>query len=261
MHFLFSNSSIVEFELYNNPASQEIKRCLKHLQYIDLDFKEWDNPHCQTSPENLLRDYAKKLNIEIIDNQIFDQNFLNHLHEIYEKNYDGSCHWLNFHEQIHRCEDLKKDTRRQLVIDFREKAGPLTRQFNQNWIDYSVTEVNEGDIFTFWSELGKTPYRYWVDNEPDNFNRLCELAKPWLHFRPKFFVALEKINFLENKKINEFNKWWQQHEESWCHHWGIDSDWSIIKQNSAIVLGKVNEYQKINDLLLNSVDVKRVCCQ
>lgn len=260
MNLLFSNNSVIDFNLFDIPPANSVKKSFKHLQYVDLEFKDWDNPFSNSSPRNLLLYYANLLNIDIPSNQdIFDQEYLNYLHEVYEKNYDGSDNWLNFHEQIHRCETFNSSDKNhfRLLIDYREKAGLLKKSFNNEWMQYSTTNVSSGDIYLSWSELAKPPYDYWKDGEPENIERMCELAKPWLHHRPRFSIALENNDFLENKKLSEFSEWWEKYERQWCDYWNI-KHWNITDQSSVIVIGKVKNYSDIISLLKKNIVPKKV---
>ena len=258
MHILFDDSSVVNFELFDTEVAIKIYKSLKHLQHINLNFKSWDNPFNKSSCQTLLLEYAQKLNINInVEQDIFDQTYLNYLHEIYEKNYNGTDHWLDFHEQIHRCEELKKTVPQVCEIDFREKAGPLTQKFNSLWMKEAVLEVKKGDIYIKWSELGKTPYKYWRDKEPDSLQRLCELAKPWITLRPKFSVALEDIDFLKNKEVTDFENWWKVREKQWCNHWNLDT-WTLKDQFSVLVIGKVNDLPQMQGLLEKNICIKKI---
>ena len=42
-----------------------------------------------------------------------------------------------------------------------------------------------------WTELGKKPFDYWSDGEPNNEERVMELCKAHFTFRAQFFIALK----------------------------------------------------------------------
>jgi len=232
----FSNSETVSFELVSNPVAETYKKIYKHLQHVDIPFRPWDNPFYVHNARTLI-DTARVVNVTVDPTQLSDQLYLNQLHQIYETSYNGNPAWLDFHEQIHLTEDGRTSFKK-LSIDYRELAGPLSCVFDQNWTKYQVTKVEPGDVFVEWAELGKHPLRYWADREPNNLDRLCELAKPWLTLRPKIVIALETQDFLQNSKSMEFLDWWKQYQEPWCRHWGIDS-WSIENIVGSIPLGKI----------------------
>jgi len=259
MQLLFHNHMSLEIEFNDTTVAHEYRRYFKHLQHVDLDFREWDNPYAQVDCKTLLKRYADKLCVSVDEHSLTDQKYLNKLHKIYEENYNGYSTWLNFHEQIHRCEDLNENTgKKVLIIDYREKAGPLIKQFNQDWLENSVTKVNAGDIFASWCELGKTPYHYWQDGEPNDLHRICSLAKPWLLLRPKISIACESVDFLKNKKCVQFNQWWNQYKDQWHAHWNING-YTVEKQSSVIKIGKIFNTEKMNQILNKGIGVQKIC--
>jgi hypothetical protein len=224
---------------------------------VDIPFRLWDNPaYLNTiSYDQLvdrLVDLAEQVSIKL-DRQLClsnDQPYFNHIHKLYEQGYDGSPAWLDFHEHIHLCETYHQGPR--MVIHYREKAGLLQRKFNIDWLAGATTKIKTGDVFLEWAELGKTPYSYWEDQEPNNINRICELAKPWINLIPKLQVALEDKDILSDKKIVEFEKWWAEYNESWCQHWQLPK-WTISDQFSVIVIGQINAPETMIDLLKNQI--------
>ena len=114
-------------------------------------------------------------------------------------------------------------------------------------------------MYTEWCELGKIPYNYYRDNEPNDLNRLCELAKPWLKLHPKLCVALEPIDFLANRTLAGFATWWEGYERDWCKHWKLESH-SLAQQFGVIVVGHVNPHN-IDNLLVNGDMVSQVVLQ
>jgi hypothetical protein len=221
-----------------------------------LEFLETDYPVQFVDVEfgNLVDrviDSARLLSIEV-DRELClskSQEYLNTLHNIYEKNYDGAPAWLMFHEYIHLCEyHIEGFLDNRMDINYREKAGPLNKPFDISWMQASTTQVRPGDVYIHWTELGKIPYLYWEHNEPEDINRLCELSKPWLTFQPLLTLALSDRNFLKDKNIKEFNTWWAKYSEQWCQHWNIPK-WSIEDQYSVIVIGHVPQFQQVSELL------------
>lgn len=260
MYILFSNGCQIQIDTLNNCASLYIKKCFKHLQHIDYNFKKWDNPFDNSDCKVLLQKHANNLQINIPKSQdVLDQIFLNNLHKIYEKNYDTNGEWLDLNAQIHRCERLKRQkTEKFLIIDYRQIAGPLTQSFDFSWLKNSVTKVKAGDVFISWSELGKQPYDYWLDGEPDDIERLCELAKPWITLRPQLLIAIEDTDRLQNVKINEFTQWWSKKQDAWCAHWKIPQ-YDIKDQRSVILIGKIGDVGSVKSMLEKNITVKKVC--
>lgn len=257
MHILFSNDVRVPIELNNSILQNTILGIYKNLQHVDIPFREWDNPtYLSTLSYDQLIDqlieFADRVSIKIDRQQCLnnDQSYFNYIHKLYEQGYNGNPAWLNFHEHIHLCEGYHQAPR--LVIHYREKAGLLQKKFNIDWLSGSTTNIKAGDVFLEWAELGKIPYRYWIDQEPNNINRICELAKPWINLIPKLQVALEDKDTLSNKKIAEFEKWWSTYDESWRRHWQLPK-WTITDQFSVIVIGRIDPIETLTDLLKNQI--------
>jgi hypothetical protein len=199
------------------------------------------------------------LSIDVDESQLVNvnQSYLNKLHCLFEKNYNGNRAWLEFHEHIHLCERYFRPWAPVVRLNYRETSGVLEKKFNLTWLDTSSTQVRAGDVFLQWDELGKTPYDYWLDNEPNDLVRMCELCKPWLMFRPKLNIALEDFDMLENKKIKEFDSWWMNYHDDWCQHWQI-SKWSVKNQYSQIVIGNIVQLQEINELFKNNIHPNKI---
>jgi len=258
MQIVFSNNEIVELVLNKTPITAVYKQIYKHLQHVPIPFRDWDNPfykdnldHCDLVQRLIV--HADKVHIQIDQERCLtqDQNYFNALHKIYEKNYNGDPNWLNFHEHIHLCERRYGQKSKVLPIDFREKSGRLERPFDYKWLENATTKIKAGDAFVHWSELGKTPYHYWKNGEPNDINRMRELIKPWIKLRPKILIALEDIDTLKDIEIEEFESWWVQHSKSWCQYWNISS-WDINDIFSVTIFGQVPNFEAIISQLKNN---------
>lgn len=255
MNLLLDNNAKFEIELEQNTIADTIKKIFKHLQHVPIPFKTWDNPFLldNQTHKTLVQDlklFAQRLKIDVDVELCYsqDQSYFNYLHKIYEKSYNGDPKWLDYHEHIHLCEKHEDDSFKRLVIDYREKSGPLEQRFNLSFREFFKNEVNPGEVYLSWAELGKTPYGYWENREPDDINRICELAKPWLILRPKLSIAFSNKNFLINKKIDNFNHWWKQYHDQWCHHWNIDH-WSIEDMFSVSKIGYIDDLDRLKNSL------------
>ena len=256
MKIVFSNNTAVDLILESTPLATVYQKIYKHLGHVAVPFRDWDHPfYCNTLTELVeqLVTCGKIVSVEVDAVQCFSQNqeYFNFLHQIYEKKYNGDPAWLNFHEHIHMCErwPVQQPT---LTIDYREKAGMLEQPFDLAWLENATTKIQAGDVYVEWSELGKTPYSYWKDHEPNNLTRMCELAKPWVTLIPKLQVALTDTDTLANKKITEFENWWKSYSNSWCQHWQIPK-WTIADQYSVIVIGRIDPIEPMMDLLKNQI--------
>jgi len=264
MQLVFPDQTTIELLIFDTQLGNTYKKIYKHLSAVDIPYKPWDNPYYYNTISyydliDRLVEYGKVVGVEV-DAALCksqDQGHFNVLHKIYEKNYNGTTKWLEFHEHIHLCEQYFMPKRRVLFVDYREKSGPLERPMQKEWLHESKTKVNAGDIYVSWAELGKPPYTYWKNKEPNDINRMCELAKPWLKLRPKICIALEDVDFLENQQVDEFNAWWCQFEKPWASHWGLES-WSIDNMYGVNILGNTAEVDKLVCKLQNNQNPIRV---
>ena len=255
MKIVFSNNTAVDLILESTPLATVYQKIYKHLSHVPLPFRDWDHPfYCNTLKQLVeqLIVHANKLSVTVCGQSCLnqDQDYFNALHKIYEDNYNGDTAWLNFHEHIHMCEQWPARKPR-LTIDYREKMGMLEQPFDLDWLENATTEIKAGDVFVQWSELGKTPYSYWKDREPDSMARMCKLAKPWLTLKPKIVIALEDTDTLNDIDISAFEFWWEQHSKEWCQHWNLSS-WSTVDMFSVVQLGQVPEFENIIEQLKNN---------
>lgn len=264
MQILFENSTSILGHLNSSPVIPSLQHMFKHLKHVDIPFKAWNNPFYVKSLSHLVYDfvkYAKVLGLSVSMDLCLDrdQDYLNELHKIYEQRYDGSSAWLDFHEHIHLIESFQSDQKNNnfLEIDYREKGGPLQTSMQKDWLAQTQTQVCAGDIFLCWSELGKSPYMYWLDHEPDDVKRMCELAKPWLILKPRLCVALEDNNAIDKKDAHLFEAWWQPRKHAWCQHWKLD-DWGLHDICGRLIIGHISNLPELISLLHQQIHPKRV---
>jgi hypothetical protein len=240
------------------------QKIYKNLSKVPIPFRPWDNPYyiknlTYTELVERLITYAQQVSIDIDRSKclIQDQHYFNSIHKIYEQNYNGNPAWLDFHEHIHMCEMYFKETDDLFYIDYREKSGLLEKPMNPDWLINTQTTVCAGDIYVQWSELGKTPYNYWKNNEPNDIKRICELAKPWLKLRPTIYVALDDMDRLKNIQCDEFSAWWKDYQQDWKNHWNIPN-WNIENIFGVSVFGKTNQAELLKEQLKNNAVPIRV---
>ena len=259
MKVVFENQKTIDIELNDSAAASSYAKINKHLQHVPLPFRPWDNTYyfhdleLETLVDQLCQ-FGNEVNIIVDKTRCLqkDQGYFNHLHKLYEDSYNGHSAWLDYHEHIHFCEAHPNTCPQMpisfLALDYREKSGLLEKSVDPSWFDLLQTHVDAGDVFVVWAELGKSPYGYWSDHEPDNLDRICELVKPWLRFRPKLCVALESGSLVADKNRQDFEKWWAQYHDDWCQYWKIPS-WSLDQMYGVSVIGKVADF----DLLVQQL--------
>jgi len=254
-----------QFKIITNGSNvlPDLQKIFKHLQHIDIPFCEWNNPfyyECNTQEDNVnkLIYFAQILGITIDKNKCisFDQQYFNKLHETFEKNYNGDSRWLDFHEMIHICESKSQSNKSVLTIHYRHLSGMLEPPFNKDMKDYT-TQITRGDVYIEWAQLGKTPYTYWANKEPNNINRLCKLAVPWIKLKPLIKISLQDQNLLYNKKIDKFNAWWNLYKKDWCSHWNLQ-DWTIKDMYNVAVFGRIENVDSLILKLKSKIHPKRI---
>jgi hypothetical protein len=264
MKLCFSNNQEVELDIDNSPLGITYQKIYKNLSKVPIPFRPWDNPHYiknLTYPQlvDCLLKYAQQVSVDIDRLKCLaqDQLYFNSVHKIYEQNYNGNPAWLDFHEHIHMCELYFEKTNDLFCIDYREKSGLLEKPMDQQWLNNAQTTVQSGDVYVEWSELGKTPYTYWKNNEPNDIERICKLAKPWLKLRPKICVALDDIDKLKNIQCDEFSSWWKDYQQEWTQYWNISS-WNIENIFGVSVFGKTTQIELLKEQLKNNAMPVRI---
>lgn len=267
MHINFQNKIQIPIELTNSPIQPTILKMFKNLQHVKIPFRKWDNPFYLSTInfnqlEDSLENFARNVGVTIDRELCSQQSYLNYLHKVYEQNYNGDPQYLDFHESIHLCEmHLKffsknvnfKNCSSMLIMSYRETAGLLESSFNMEWLKSAVTDLQPGDVFVTWAELGKVPYDYWTNEEPNDINRIKELCKPWITFKPRILVALQEKNKLDELNIDGFNNWWSEYSEDWCRHWQIP-EWTVEQQYSVLVFGRIKNLDLLVKLLEEKID-------
>jgi hypothetical protein len=259
MKLLFSNNEAIDFHIDDSPLGLMYQKIYKNLSKVPIPWRPWDNP-CYK--ENLtysemvdhLVHYAQNLSIDIDTAKCInrDQDYFNSIHKIYEDNYNGNPVWLDFHEHIHLCEYYNYPPKEFLCIDYREKSGLLEKPMDPIWLLNTTTKICAGDIYVRWAELGKTPYHYWENNEPNDLQRMCQLAKPWLKLRPNIHIALKDIDTLKDIQCNNFATWWKTYQTGWTAHWNI-SKWTIDDIFGVSVFGKTTQTALLKKQLRNNL--------
>jgi hypothetical protein len=261
----WDNFSNITVELLDNPAANYLWESLKHLQNLPLQIEQFEkeNPFNEVYTDSKvafkrLIETASNIGVDIQIEQEISQNYLNQLHKIYEENYDGkNQQWLVFHEMIHVNEMHISNrllpgafTVHSLGFDWREKAGIFNKPYDRNFNKFAVTELPKGSVYLKWQELGKKPYRYWYDGEPNDTVRVCELAKPWIEIRPAFHVTTRDIKFDSGIDLDSFNQWFEVHRNAWCQHWNL-TDWTPEEMYTVLPVGHIYSIDQLIERFQN----------
>jgi len=248
---------------YNNPVADFFKRSLKHLQHIKVPIYQTDYLYYIPDRELIIKSFvesASRVGVTVQVNNLDTQSYLNELHVYYEKGYpaDYNSHWLEYHELLHAIEVRNNNTHSNsphgIRIDYRQYSGPLEESFDRKYMSLTVTELNPGVCYITWVELGKVPMQYWLDGEPNDQNRVCELAKPWITLKPNLMILFEKINLIpDTEKLSNFLKWFEPYQQAWMSKYNIDElrlqdyiSTHVTLQGGKIPVAKLDNYQELD---------------
>lgn len=255
LNICLKDNQFLKIDLYNNPLADYFYNSIKHLKNVPLNFFENDiffNSEIAnlSIAKNKLENYANNIGIQIDVLELSNQSYLNYLHEIYEKSFDGTAAWLRFHEYIHIIEKIVCNKKTEPIISFnyRTLAGKLEKPFLRQYNKYSVSKIQKNQCFMRWQELAKPPYFYYENKEIDDIDRLCELAKPWITLRPSFHIACYDIDVLDGIDLDPFDKWFAAFKDDWCKHWDI-TDWDSAETFKVIPIGQIEDA----DVLVNNI--------
>lgn len=260
LKLVFTDDSDLIINLNDSITASKLANMSKHLQRIPLRFTNYDNPFSYTATigvDQLIKN-ANYLNVTIDRRQLTNQFYLNSLHKVYEQRYDGDSRWLEFHEAIHIIEQSESSTIPPVGISYGAESGLLNVKYSYEELQTCQSTFAPGDCFVFFSELGKSPYSYWNDHEPDDFSRLVELSKPMIRLHFRMLIALTEINRLPSeKKQLEFDTWFAPYKQKWCDHWGI-TNWSITQMVGGIKVGTIDNIRLLHEQLKNNITPARL---
>jgi len=259
MQIIFSNGNSVNLEIDPTPLGVVYQKIYKHLSHVPIPFKPWDNPWYKKNYSllnlvELLDLYARRVGVSIDTDQCLQQNqlHLNYLHKIFEEHYNGSPDWMDFHNHIHICEQYHLPISKYAIIDYRHLAGPFVKPMHPDWTNSSSIKIKAGEVFTRWAELGKIPYHYWRDGEPDDIDRLCVLSKPWISMKPRILIALEDIDGLADVDVAQFESWWNRRRQAWSQHWN-QPNYTVEQMFSSVIFGRISNYKLVVENLKNNI--------
>jgi len=256
LKILWPNGNSVDLTLLENPLADYYYRCIMRLKNIELQFGPRQNPLDNTYTENnliekLINDF-KDVGVSINSQKLKTQNYLNQLHDLYFNNFNKSKNpkkWLEIHDLIHLLEKDNED-RNCIWFDYKEKAGPLIKKFDRKFLKYVTTTVKKGYCYFSEHELGKSPYKYWQDGEPNDLKNICRLVRPWLFLRPVLNVAIKDFT---DKKYDDpnFLIWFKEFKDDWCKHWDLE-DGRSWKPAAYIPVGHISDIDYLIDRFSNN---------
>lgn len=255
---ILDNNNEYIIHLNDSPLRNKITKALKHLQHVKLPHTLFDNKvlYSYNNSVGQLKKYAHILGVNLEIEKINEQSYLNYLHSIYEEKYSSdernNPDWLFYHEAVHMVEMTQGDVKlkKSLLFDYKNLAGHLNTEYSFNELQNFTLANQPGDLVIEFNELGKTPLKYWKDNEPDNLARFCQLAKPLIRFNFSLKLYLEEHSASTAQETEEFLIWFEKYKKPWCKYWNIP-DWSLEQIAGSIKVGYCKDWDKILNELAN----------
>ena len=260
LSLVWPDGTCVDITLLDNPVAQYYYGCIKHLQHVNLEFNSRKNPlhpdrcNLQNLSEQIL-DVAKKLNVNVDPTQLTNQQYLNGLHNQYFDSTDGKgcddADWLQFHDLIHGIEGAKEIEGHEAIwFDYEQRAGPLTKPFDQSWLKYSVTKIPVGLCYLQAHELGKTVKKYLKDQEPFELSNMCKVMKPWVDLKPVMDLAVtdqdrnHNLEMFKQQYKTQLEHWESNFQKEWTKFWNLQ-DWSLANDGAALPIGHIKDMQTV----------------
>ena len=234
----------VEYELHDSLLAEKWIKKIKHLKRVTIDSVE-SNIIDVSNIQDIYKEFCEFANLEPMGIEPLDQSKLNKLHKIYEEQHETLSRIKNneilykFHHSIHYNENVK-GSKDQLVVGWGVYEGPLTEQFD--CYSYYADKIEKNNIYLPWAELGKKPFAYYTDKEPNNQKRVNELCKPHTTFRAKFFISFKDIT--PSHFTPYFSKWFDQYKQAWFKAYKIQ-EYTPIHEHSAPMLAHTNNKQDL----------------
>jgi hypothetical protein len=251
----------VDYELHHSALSEKWANKIKHLKRVPIDPIESGIDNV-SDIQQLYKQFCEFAGLEPIQFDTFNQSTYNTLHKIYEQQHEKlikkkDYHTIlyKFHHSIHYNEQPAEKNGRAwnhrhgvmlhhrpeaIQIGWGIKEGPLTEQFDCH--SYYADQLEQNNIYQPWAELGKKPFKYWSNKEPNDQKRINELCKPHKTLRAKFFISLKDIT--PKKFPPDFIQWFNQYKKDWILEHKI-KDYTEIHQYSAPLLAHTSNKQDL----------------
>ena len=141
-------------------------------------------------------------------------------------------------------------------VDWKDQAGRIETPITDELLDELVSVVRAGDVFVAYAELGKPPYTYWRDREPNDTARMCELAAPWKSFKPRIGIALADRE-LHPSDWPEFCAWFESVQDAYWQGLKLPAR-PVSQQQCVLPVGRVEDWQHLKALMTNGHAIQRI---
>lgn len=234
----------IEYELADNPIAQQWFQKIKHLWRIPLCYYYTSTKHDITNLTlfDLISQDLQWLNDRIgfiykIKEFYTIQDF-NNIHILtvntqYQYNQKIRNVFHRLHRRIHMLEDaLSSFVPSVIHAGWGEKEGMLTTTFKESPYNFYVPALKSGNLYMVWNEFGKTPYRFWQNQDPDTLEHFISTCKPQLTFRAEFVFCYKDRAPYEFEP--EFKLWFNRYQNVWTEKWNME--WNGIHERGGIPL-------------------------
>ena len=232
LELVWADHYTATIELEDNPVSQYMLRCVKHLQHLPLTFNCRDNPLVAKDLDSIhstILSSARQLGVHISVDRLDDQDYINELHDVYMLSYSQTkdTQWMPFHDALHSIEDARHRDRKSIWVDYKDRAGPLIQPFDRSLLRYGSSTVGVGDCRVGLHELGKSFWAYHQSGEPNDIDRICAVVTPWQFLKPVLSIFYQPCDEQTDPyhSNREFRDWVDEVSTAWAKHWGIQG-WS-----------------------------------
>jgi hypothetical protein len=269
------NNEIYKWQVLENPAAAIWFNKFKKICRVPLQTIKPQNQIERNSAQELIIFFQKYKDlidpnlIDVTQNQTFSIEDLNKCHQIYEYIFNNHLNSIdeqelyNYHMTLHDMQGKQQYVNNNLDIQYfrnfgwGKAEGLLTKPVITDELMCRTIDVKQGWIYMNWSEFGKLPFHYFLDNEPVEQSRFMQAVTPWITSRPAFAIALHSGNQFINEEIEDKYRNWLNSIEyfsTWKQKYGL-TIWDNLQEFGVIPVAqpcfdpkKANIFKKNLDL-------------
>lgn len=195
-------------------------------------------------------------NYQLTKKDHYDQQDLCAMHDVYvEMARDPACDTHNetycLNKYIHLCENTLTgpSSLYYFPIAWGTNDGLTMQEFDIDPYKFYTSNIVPGNIYLYWSEVGKKPFEYWHNKDPDNVEHFLSLTCPHNTWSAHCKIALTPSG---SGLPLDFVKWFDQYKQPFLDKWGLD-DWTVLHEFGAIELATLQD-ATVHTLLLETFE-------
>jgi len=249
-----SGSQTVKYNLADNLIAQQWFDKIKLLQdqniSIDHEFtssiygvsKSYE--YYKEKLDNIVDWVNNTTNYSILHKDHYTQSDLCEMHDVYvTMANDPACDIYNetysLNKYIHLCEHTLNGpcTLPNVTIAWGTNDGMTMQDFDTNPYEFYTTNIVPGNIYLYWVEIGKRPFEYWADKDPDNIEHFLSVACPH-----KTWSAHCKIALLTppTQLSENYVRWFNKYKQAFLDKWNL-KEWELLHDFGAIELATLQD--------------------